>query len=110
MRERTEKEEEHMWGLGGDHTHFTYIKYQVSLTKLWSFTIDSQVPYSRIRIVWVSLVVPWLRLCLTAQGTPAQPLAGEDPTCCRATKPVHHDDFADGLQLMKPVRPGVCAL
>lgn len=24
MRERTEKEEEHMWGLGGDHTHFTY--------------------------------------------------------------------------------------
>ena len=26
MRERTEKEEEHMWGLGGDHTHFTYGK------------------------------------------------------------------------------------
>lgn len=24
MRERTEKEEEHIWGLGGDHTHFTY--------------------------------------------------------------------------------------
>ena len=24
MEDRTEKEEEHTWGLGGDHTHFTY--------------------------------------------------------------------------------------
>ena len=38
-----------------------------------------------------SLVVQWLRICLPMQGTRVPSLVQEDPTCCRATKPVHHN-------------------
>ena len=34
-----------------------------------------------------SLVVQWLEVCLPTQGTWVPSLFGEDPTCCRATKP-----------------------
>ena len=37
---------------------------------------------------WVSLVVQWLRIRLAIQGTWVQSLVWEDPTCCRAAKPV----------------------
>ena len=39
---------------------------------------------------WTSLVVQWLRICLTMQGTWVQALVQEDPTCHGATKPMHH--------------------
>ena len=38
-----------------------------------------------------SLVVQWLRVCLPMQGTQVQALVWEDPTCCRATRPVSHN-------------------
>ena len=38
-----------------------------------------------------SLVAQWLRICLPMQGTRVQSLVGEDPTCRRATKPMHHN-------------------
>ena len=38
-----------------------------------------------------SLVAQWLRVCLLMQGTRVQPLVWEDPTCCRAIKPVSHN-------------------
>ena len=38
-----------------------------------------------------SLVAQWLRIHLPMQGTRAQALVGEDPTCCGAAKPVHHN-------------------
>ncbi|XP_059785447.1 DNA polymerase delta subunit 3 isoform X2 [Balaenoptera ricei] len=38
-----------------------------------------------------SLVVQWLRVHLPMQGTWVQALLQEDPTCCGATKPVHHN-------------------
>ena len=38
-----------------------------------------------------SLVVQWLRICLPIQGTRVRALVREDPTCHRATKPVHHN-------------------
>ena len=38
-----------------------------------------------------SLVAQWLRVCLPMQGTRVQSLVQEDPTCCGATKPVHHN-------------------
>ena len=44
-----------------------------------------------IKEAWASLVVQWLRICLPMQGTWAQVLVQEDLTCCRATKPVHHN-------------------
>ena len=38
-----------------------------------------------------SLVVQWLRIRLPVQGTRVRALVQEDPTCRRATKPVHHN-------------------
>ena len=38
-----------------------------------------------------SLVAQWLRIRLPMQGTEVQSLVQEDPTCCRATKPVRHN-------------------
>ena len=41
-----------------------------------------------------SLVAQWLRIHRPMQGTQVQALVREDPTCCEATKPVHHNDWA----------------
>ena len=38
-----------------------------------------------------SLVAQWLRICLPMQGTRVQGLVWEDPTGCKATKPVCHN-------------------
>ena len=38
-----------------------------------------------------SLVAQWLRIRLPTQGTRGPSLVWEDPTCCRATKPVRHN-------------------
>ena len=38
-----------------------------------------------------SLVAQWLRIRLPMQGTRVRSLVQEDPTCRRATKPVHHN-------------------
>ena len=47
---------------------------------------------------WASLVVQWLRICLPMQETQVQALVQEDPTCCRATKPVSHNYSACTLE------------
>ena len=38
-----------------------------------------------------SLVAQWLRIRLPVQGTWVRSLVWEDPTCRRATKPLHHN-------------------
>ena len=38
-----------------------------------------------------SLVVQWLRICLSIQETRVRALVWEDPTCHRATGPVSHN-------------------
>ena len=40
---------------------------------------------------WVSLVALWGRICLPMQETRVRSLVQEDPTCCGAIKPKHHD-------------------
>ena len=50
-----------------------------------------------------SLVAQWLRIHLPMQGTRVRALVREDPTCCGATKAVHHNYWAHMLQLLKPV-------
>ena len=47
-----------------------------------------------------SLVVQWLRICLPMQGTRVRALVREDPTCCGATTPVHHNYEACALEPM----------
>ena len=44
-----------------------------------------------MEIFRVSLVAQWLRIRLPVQGMRVQALVQEDPTCRRATKPVHHN-------------------
>ena len=44
-----------------------------------------------------SLVVQWLRIHLPMQGTQVRSLVGEDPTCCRATKPLCHNCWVRAL-------------
>ena len=59
----------------------TYIRY-----------IPNRVVESNIlKVCRASLVAQWLRICLPMQGTLVQSLAREDPTCCKATKPVRHN-------------------
>ena len=45
-----------------------------------------------------SLVVQWLRICLALQGIPVPSLVWDDPTCHRATKPMHHNYWACALE------------
>ena len=45
-----------------------------------------------------SLVAQWLRICLPMQGTWVWALVWEDPTCCGATKPMHHNYWACALE------------
>ena len=70
------------------------------------------------KIIWIgiSLVAQWLRIRLPIQGTRVRAPVWEDPTCCGATKPVHHNYWACTLeptshnfwarvpQLLKPTR------
>ena len=61
------------------------------------------------------MVAQWLRIHLPMQGTQVRALIQEDPTCCRATKPIRHNYWFCALepmshnywalmpQLMKPV-------
>ena len=43
------------------------------------------------RLDGTCLVAQWLRIRLPVQGTQVRALVQEDPTCCRATKPVRHN-------------------
>ena len=43
------------------------------------------------RIIWASLVVQRLRICLPMEGTWARALVWEDPTCRRVARPVSHN-------------------
>ena len=45
----------------------------------------------------MSLVIRWLRIRLTTQGTRVPSLVWEDPTCCGAAKPLHHNRRAHAL-------------
>ena len=45
-----------------------------------------------------SLVAQWLRIRLPMQRTWVRALVREDPTCCRATKPVRHNYWACALE------------
>ena len=66
----------------------------------------------------------WIRICLPMKGAWVQSLVGEDPMCCRATKPVCHNYRAQILEpqpansnyearmprLLKPTRPRACGV
>ena len=64
-----------------------------------SFTVLQIDFLGKIRLEpGTSLVAQWLRIHLLMQGTRVQSLIWEDPTCCEATKPMHHNYWACALQ------------
>ena len=68
------------------------------LHQRWTWAFHKYI-HTNIHKVGTSLVVQWLRICLPMQGTQVQSLVQEDPTCHRATKPVHHNYWACTLEL-----------
>ena len=63
----------------------------------------------RFKNEWgTSLVVEWIRIHLSLQGTQVRSLILENPTCCGATKPVGHNyrvcpQEPASRQLLKPL-------
>ena len=49
------------------------------------------VSYNLNYLTEISLVAQWLRILLPMQGTWVPSLVREDPTCCEAAKPMHHN-------------------
>ena len=64
-----------------------------SLNRLHRGTKERMVNFTEgtIESGGTSLVAQWLRIRLPMHGTQVRALVQEDPTCPRATKPVHHN-------------------
>ena len=76
------------WKKKANKTHtYTHSKNQI-ITWLKK---GSSPQKTQNRTTRASLVVQWLRIHLPMQETWVQALVQEDPTCHRATKPVHHN-------------------
>ena len=91
------------------HTHyFPYREVQVSQTlgdekkndaAKWLTWWNKDLTWACLKNCdWASLVVQWLRICLSTQGTRAQALVREDPTCRGATKPMRQNCWACALE------------
>ena len=67
-------------------------------TKLWSMKKTTTKEDILNYFHRTSLVAQWLRICLPKEGTRVRALVREDPTFCRATKPVRHNYWACALE------------
>ena len=54
------------------------------------FSQRKRITFKEYSFLGASLVVQWLRICLSRQGTQVQSLVREDPTYCEGTKPMSH--------------------
>ena len=104
------------WGLGFgtllsaalDISYSCHSELECVLWSCWNNLSFAKVELSGVSFVHIkvlvvtSLVVLWLRIHLPVQGTQVRSLVWEDPTCHRATKPVHHSCWACAPQLLKP--------
>ena len=71
------------------------------ITNMWNLKYDTnELLWNRNRLTGASLVAQWLRIRLPTQGTRIWALVRENPTCHRATKPVHHNYWACTLEPM----------
>ena len=62
---------------------------------LWGLTTENLI---MIKKQGTSLVAQRLRIRLPMQQTQVRALVREDPTCCGATKPMHHNYWACALE------------
>ena len=74
------------------------IKHMVVIANLDPPLSNSAGTSIKMAIWGTSLVAQWLSIHLPMQGTRVRSLVREDPTCCRATKPVCHNHWACTLE------------
>ena len=77
-------------------TYLIALNCTLKMAKVVNFM--SCVFYHSKKNLRTSLVVQWLRICLPMQGAWVRSLVQKDPTCCEATKPVHHNYWACALE------------
>ena len=83
----------HILGHYKFHSHFSRKHSELSLSSdSAGWGLDSSCVLENI--LWASLVVQWLRICLPVQGTRVRALVWEDPTCPGATRSVSHNYWA----------------
>ncbi|KAJ8780721.1 hypothetical protein J1605_000764 [Eschrichtius robustus] len=73
------------------HTNSSFRNYLVKFKVGEEFDEDNKGLDNRKCKGGTSLVSQWLRTHLPMQGTWVRALVWEDPTCCGATKPMHHN-------------------
>ena len=75
---------------------------KIKRNKLWIHTTASMnlkcLLLSKRRVSGISLVVQWMGIHLSMQGTQVWYLVQEDSACRGATKPVHHNDWTCVLE------------
>ena len=64
------------------------MKIYIFKARHWNFKLAFII---KKQACWASLVAQWLRIHLPMQETWVQALVRDDPTCCRATKPMNHN-------------------
>ena len=82
------------WLFNGNNNHWGYFNWNGTLSaerKALEYLFKNESK-------GLSLEVQWLRICPPVQETWVQSLTQEDPTCCRATKPMHHSYWACALE------------
>ena len=78
---------------GKDSEKYSVRQYtSPSISRQWGFFSSFKMPTGAL------LVAQWLGIRLPMQGTQVWALVQEDPTCCRATKPVRHNYWDCALQ------------
>ena len=80
-------------GLPWQNTTGCWLKQEIFIFS-WFWRLSSRLRCQE----GASLVAQWLRIRLPTQGTRVRALVQEDPTCCRATKPVRHNYWACTLE------------
>ena len=81
------KEAQNHWSLG-----------KCKIKPQWNSTALPPEMLKFKRLTRASLVAQWSRIHLPMQGTRVPALLREDPTCCRATKPMHHNYWTCALE------------
>ena len=84
-----------VWFFPSSLDPFISLSYLIALSRITHTMLNKNgEKQTKKRVSRASVVVQWLRIHLPMQGTRVRALVWEDPTCCGATKPTHHNCWA----------------